>query len=118
MTTKTGPQKLYTIKDLFILAEEYHTSHPEQDVREGVIWAESPADSYYLGVVDFLQWLANGKQFLYEPETYEDIDDEEFQWMANVLANAYRPPLGVLNPLIEGPLDQEEEDNLDRDETY
>lgn len=132
---------LHTIPELFVLLEEYHNTHPEQDPREGVVCSESPANAYYLGAVDFLQWLANGQEFLYEPETHEDIDSEDWNFLASMGAvdqvkehigqvdetldewfKMFKAPVGVLLPLIEEPLlemlDQEEEENLERDGTY
>ena len=87
----------HTTQELFVLLEEYHITHPEQDAREGMVGAASPADTYYLGAVDFLQWLANGKQFLYQSDSLLDLTDEEFDAMF---------------------LDLEEEENCQRDETY
>lgn len=70
----------YTVQELLVLVEEYFRSHPESDGRDHVE-STSPAETYHEGAVDFLQWLVNNKQFLYEPETLEDIADEDVEWM-------------------------------------
>ncbi len=97
-------ENVYTFNELLILTEEYRSTHPEQDNYEGCIDAGSPAETYYLGAVDFLQWLKNEKQFVYEPETYEDIAEEDL-WMFRVSA---------ADSLMKG-LDQGEEENIQRD---
>jgi len=96
----------YTTQELFLLAEEYYNAHPEGDGREHVE-SNSPAQTYHSGVVDFLQWLANGKKFLYEPETYEDMDIEDLTWMLQI---------GAAENLLRD-LDREEEKLREMGET-
>ena len=92
----TERQHFYSPQELFILIEEYYDEHPEKDDKHGAV-SGSPAEVYKAGAIDFIQWLANEKQFLYQSDSLLDLTDEEFDEMF---------------------LDLEEEENCQRDETY
>ncbi len=98
---------VYSLRELFDLVEEYFITHPERDGREHVD-TNSPAQTYHEGAVDFLRWLGNGKEFLYEQETYEDMHVEDLEFLLSI---------GAADNLFRK-LDGDEEENCERDETY
>ena len=94
---------MYTIQELFALVDEYFDTHPENDERDD-FEGDSPAGTAYEGALDFVHWLAAGKRFLWnEVETYEDLTEEDLLFLQDQALSL---------------LDAEEEENIQRDETY
>lgn len=84
--------KFHSVEELLQVAEEYYEDHPEGDHKDHVV-STSQAQIYHEGVIDFLQWLVNGKRFLYD---YKVTGLAAFEELS----------------------DREEEENIQRDETY